>query len=43
VAEGEKCERCWNVTQDVGVNAQHPTVCGRCADAVEHRDLGEAR
>ncbi len=35
-ATGDKCERCWNVTEDVGVNAAHPTVCGRCADAVEH-------
>ena len=35
-AQGEKCERCWKVTEDVGANAAHPTVCGRCADAVEH-------
>ena len=33
-AEGEKCERCWKVLPDVGSNADHPTVCGRCADAV---------
>ncbi|MCK5575334.1 MAG: class I tRNA ligase family protein, partial [Sphingomonadales bacterium] len=36
VATGEKCERCWNVTEDVGSIAAHPTVCGRCADAVDH-------
>ncbi|OEJ67561.1 isoleucine--tRNA ligase [Magnetovibrio blakemorei] len=35
VAVGDKCERCWKVTEDVGSNPQHPTVCGRCADAVE--------
>jgi len=35
-AEGEKCERCWKVCDDIGVNAAHPTVCGRCADAVGH-------
>ncbi|MDA1089421.1 MAG: isoleucine--tRNA ligase [Proteobacteria bacterium] len=33
-ADGEKCERCWKVLPDVGSNADHPTVCGRCADAV---------
>jgi len=35
-ASGEKCERCWRVTQDVGANPAHATVCGRCADAVDH-------
>jgi len=35
-AEGEKCERCWKVCDDIGANADHPTVCGRCADAVDH-------
>ena len=33
-ADGEKCERCWKVLPDVGVNPDHATVCGRCADAV---------
>jgi len=32
-ADGEKCERCWKVLPDVGTNADHPGVCGRCADA----------
>ncbi|MBW7458433.1 hypothetical protein K0U00_30775 [Paenibacillus sepulcri] len=31
VAEGEKCERCWNVTPLVGLDADHPTLCPRCA------------
>ncbi|MBC7682126.1 MAG: isoleucine--tRNA ligase, partial [Ferruginibacter sp.] len=26
-----KCERCWHYTQDVGNDAAHPTICGRCA------------
>ena len=26
-----KCERCWHYTPDVGVDAAHPTICGRCA------------
>ncbi|MDH5558368.1 MAG: isoleucine--tRNA ligase, partial [Alphaproteobacteria bacterium] len=34
LAEGEKCERCWRVLPEVGVNADAPGTCGRCADAV---------
>jgi len=26
----KKCERCWHYCADVGVNAEHPTICGRC-------------
>jgi isoleucyl-tRNA synthetase len=33
-AEGDKCERCWQVLPDVGADPQHPRICGRCADAV---------
>jgi isoleucyl-tRNA synthetase len=25
-----KCERCWHYRGDVGVDAAHPTICGRC-------------
>ena len=25
-----KCERCWHYVADVGANAEHPTLCGRC-------------
>jgi isoleucyl-tRNA synthetase len=25
-----KCERCWHWRADVGVDAAHPTLCGRC-------------
>lgn len=25
-----KCERCWHYRADVGGNAEHPTICGRC-------------
>jgi isoleucyl-tRNA synthetase len=25
-----KCERCWHYREDVGSNAGHPTICGRC-------------
>ncbi|RAV19821.1 isoleucine--tRNA ligase [Paenibacillus contaminans] len=34
VAEGEKCERCWIVTPEVGSSDVHPTLCKRCSDAV---------
>jgi isoleucyl-tRNA synthetase len=36
-----KCERCWHWREDVGQDAAHPTICGRCT-----RNLfgaGEAR
>jgi isoleucyl-tRNA synthetase len=33
-AEGAKCDRCWNIRQDVGSHAQHPTLCGRCVEAL---------
>jgi isoleucyl-tRNA synthetase len=26
----EKCERCWHYREDVGSDAAHPTLCGRC-------------
>ena len=26
----EKCERCWHYRDDVGHDAAHPTLCGRC-------------
>ena len=34
-ANGSKCERCWRFTEDVGNDAKYPTVCLRCADALE--------
>ncbi|WP_042471730.1 isoleucine--tRNA ligase [Bacillus ndiopicus] len=34
-AEGEKCERCWTISQTVGTNDKHSTLCARCADVVE--------
>lgn len=29
-----KCERCWHRTAEVGKNAAHPTLCGRCVENV---------
>lgn len=34
-AEGEKCERCWIYRDTVGKDAEHPTVCARCAAALK--------
>ncbi|MGY8991515.1 MAG: isoleucine--tRNA ligase, partial [Rhodospirillales bacterium] len=33
-AEGDKCERCWKVLEEVGQDDEHAGVCLRCADAV---------
>lgn len=36
-ASGEKCERCWIYSDTVGQNAEHPTLCTRCAKEVTSR------
>ncbi|MEW6156488.1 MAG: isoleucine--tRNA ligase [Verrucomicrobiota bacterium] len=33
-ALGQKCERCWHWEMDVGETAAHPTLCGRCVEAI---------
>ena len=33
-ADGQKCERCWMVLDDVGRDPVYPDLCARCADAV---------
>jgi isoleucyl-tRNA synthetase len=30
-APGQKCERCWNYSTQVGKDAEYPTVCERCS------------
>ncbi len=35
LASGAKCERCWKVLEEVGRHPVHPTICNRCADAVD--------
>ena len=35
-APGSKCSRCWKVLPEVGANKDHPELCNRCVDAVEH-------
>ncbi|MEA5444749.1 isoleucine--tRNA ligase [Gammaproteobacteria bacterium AB-CW1] len=34
-SEHEKCVRCWHRRADVGDNAEHPDICGRCVSNVE--------
>ncbi|SEA18570.1 isoleucine--tRNA ligase [Nitrosospira multiformis] len=36
-----KCERCWHYREDVGVDREHPTICGRCVSNLY--EAGEAR
>jgi isoleucyl-tRNA synthetase len=33
-AVGDKCERCWKYTLDVGSDRDFPTICAACAKAV---------
>ncbi len=37
----QKCERCWHYREDVGSDANHPTLCGRCVSNLF--GSGEAR
>jgi isoleucyl-tRNA synthetase len=34
-APGQKCERCWSVSEKVGTDTAHPTLCERCLKAVK--------
>jgi isoleucyl-tRNA synthetase len=40
VAEGEKCERCWNYSTRVGESKVYPTVCERCVSALKEIEQG---
>ena len=31
-ATGNKCERCWTISETVGQNSEHPTLCSRCCE-----------
>ncbi|HZK24818.1 MAG TPA: zinc finger domain-containing protein, partial [Oscillospiraceae bacterium] len=33
-AAGEKCERCWMIHPQLGIDATHPTLCPRCTESV---------
>ena len=40
-AEGEKCARCWSFTGDLGADANHPTICARCANVIKTIDFAD--
>jgi isoleucyl-tRNA synthetase len=33
-AEGEKCERCWKYSTELGTNEEHPSICPRCTGVI---------
>ena len=35
-AAGEKCERCWIYSDELGKNPEHPTLCPRCAEVMKN-------
>jgi isoleucyl-tRNA synthetase len=37
----KKCERCWHYVASVGIDKEHPTICGRCVSNLF--GAGEAR
>jgi isoleucyl-tRNA synthetase len=34
VCTNPKCKRCWKLLPDVSTIEAHPTLCGRCVEAV---------
>jgi isoleucyl-tRNA synthetase len=34
-ADGEKCERCWYYSVDIGKDTHYPTVCAKCSRALK--------
>ena len=37
-ASGQKCERCWNYSTQVGADQKYPSVCERCSTALKEID-----
>ena len=35
-ADGEKCDRCWTISETVGEDEAHPEICTRCAEVVKN-------
>lgn len=33
-AQGDKCQRCWNYSLQVGRDGEHPALCERCIEAI---------
>jgi len=41
-AEGQKCERCWQILPEVGQKKDHPHLCYRCYNVVTHQQKSAA-
>jgi isoleucyl-tRNA synthetase len=39
-ADGQKCERCWNYSVQVGASERYPTACERCVEALAEIEKG---
>ncbi len=39
-ALGQKCDRCWNYSEQVGKDKRYPKVCERCSAALEEIEVG---
>ncbi len=37
-AEGEKCERCWIYSTELGSNSDYPSICPRCTEVMQELD-----
>ncbi|HJZ12212.1 MAG TPA: zinc finger domain-containing protein, partial [Acidobacteriota bacterium] len=41
-AQGQKCQRCWQIKSDIGSNPSYPMVCRRCGDVLDQLMVGKA-
>jgi isoleucyl-tRNA synthetase len=39
-ARGQKCDRCWNYSEQVGKDERYPTLCERCSAALKEIEKG---
>ncbi len=39
LAEGEKCQRCWKILDEVGTNDKYEDLCNRCSNVVDGLDI----
>ena len=37
-APGQKCERCWIYSEEIGADPAHPTLCPRCAAVMNENE-----
>ncbi len=38
-ASGDKCERCWTYSLEIGQNKKYPTVCPKCSEALIENEI----